>query len=263
MNESKELLVAKKTALKAGELLHEMFKEGSNKIQTHKGSNDFATEADYAAQELIFEEIKKDFPQDDFLEEESFDGKIPVAKRLWVIDPLDGTVNFEAGIPEFCVSIALVDSTKEKFSPIVGVVYNPVLKEMFCAENGKGAFLNGKQIFVSKRSLKESLLATSITRTPDKLAAMLTAFNHLSQQVRKFRSIGSTALETCYVACGRFGGFFVVSNKPWDSAAANLIVKEAGGVFSELEGNEWRIGSQSVAVANNEESLNKIIDAFK
>lgn len=263
LNESKELLVAKKTALKAGELLFKMFREGSNRIQTQKGSNDFATEADYAAQKLIFGEIKNNFPTDELLGEESYDGTIPKTGRLWVIDPLDGTMNFEAGVPIYCVSIALVDSTREKYSPIAGAVYNPVLKEMFYAQKGCGAFLNGKRVIVSEKPLRDGIVNVSLSKKSSNLPSMLSGVKRLHPKTRRFRSLGSTPLQACFVACGRMVADVNFSGTPWDSAAANLIVGEAGGVFCEMNGSKWKLSSKTILAANNNENAKAIIQAFK
>ncbi len=222
-----------KLALEAGAIL----REGYNKEHTvhYKGTIDLVTEADHASEAFLLGEIKSRFPGGHILAEES--GSIQGSNEdLWYIDPLDGTVNYAHHIPIFCVSIGF--STNRQMT--LGVVYDPMRNELFAAERGKGAFLNSKRIQVSSiTELEKSLLVTGFPYdTWDTELDNFKYFERLAKKTQGVRRLGSAALDACYVAAGRFDGFWEFKLKPWDVAAGGLIAKEAGGKVTAIDGRD-------------------------
>ena len=165
----------------------------------------------------------------------------------WIIDPLDGTTNFAHAFPFFCVSIALED----KGRTVLGVVYDPMRDEIFIAELGKGATLNGKKIRVSRiGSLSGSLLATGFSYGITGKDRNITHFRNLLVKAQAVRRAGSAALDLCYVACGRFDGFWELDLHPWDSAAASLIVTEAKGTVTKFDGKPYSHYDKNILATN-------------
>jgi myo-inositol-1(or 4)-monophosphatase len=241
----KESSVAREVAQKAGEMLMGML--GNDHSIVKKGEIDLVTEADLAAEKMILEMIHRHFPYDAILAEEE-GRRGGEAGRTWVIDPLDGTTNYAHGFPFFAISIAL-EVQKEV---IMGVVYNPYMKELFSAEKGRGAFLNGEVLTVSRTgSMNEALLVTGfpydVHERPDGVVALLKDMLVRAQGVRR---IGSAALDLCYVAAGRLDGFWEADLKPWDTAAGDVIVREAGGRLTTFEGESYTPYSKSVVASN-------------
>ncbi|MBI5177047.1 inositol monophosphatase [Candidatus Micrarchaeota archaeon] len=256
---SDELKFAIATAQHAGEMLKKSFRKDVG--ERPKGLRDVVTKADFSSQKFITGEIRRNFPKHDIMGEESgaLKDEIDTGKSAkWLVDPLDGTVNYVAGIPAYCVSIALARGGEPK----VGVIYDPTLGEMFYAERNRGAYLNGKRIFVTERPLRHSLIGMSFSKNFEKTMRMLDVVKKLQQQVRRFRSFGSTSLEAAYVACGRTAAYVNPSSTPWDFAAAKVIVEEAGGVTGDARGKPWQFGSTSVVAANSKETLSVISKAF-
>jgi myo-inositol-1(or 4)-monophosphatase len=205
------------------------------------------TEVDKHAESIIIGRLKHAFPDHDFLAEESGDhqGNSPYK---WVIDPLDGTVNFTHGLPIFCVSIGL----EYNGEVILGVVYDPNMNELFTAEKGKGALLNGEPIHVSRtKGLRESLVVTGfpydIKDNPDHA---IEHFTNFLTEARAVRRLGSAALDLCYVAAGRFDGFWEVKLNAWDMAAGVLLVQEAGGRWTDFEGKPSSIYTRKMLSTN-------------
>jgi myo-inositol-1(or 4)-monophosphatase len=220
-------------ARKAGAIL----REGYNKEHTvhYKGTIDLVTEADHASEDFLLGEIKSAFPGGHILAEES--GNIQGSNEdLWYIDPLDGTVNYAHHIPIFCVSIGFSSNGVMT----LGVVYDPLRDEMFVAEKGKGAFLNGKQIHVSNTTeLEKSLLVTGFPYdTWNTELDNFKYFERLAKRTQGVRRLGSAALDACYVGAGRFDGFWEFKLKPWDVAAGGLIAAEAGAKVTAIDGRE-------------------------
>ncbi len=233
-------------AYKAGEALMHFFHK-PHQIG-YKGDINLVTEADLETEKLIKEAISSRYPQHSILAEESGLKKGQTAEVKWIVDPLDGTTNFAHGLPWFCVSIAV----ENQGELVIGAIYNPVLKEMFTALKGKGAFLNDQRISVSKNDkLIKSLIATGfpydVQQRPEPI---MTRFYKMILKARGIRRIGSAALDLCYVACGRFDGFWEERLKPWDTAAGALIVKEAGGKVSDFEGNPYSIYGKEILATN-------------
>jgi myo-inositol-1(or 4)-monophosphatase len=220
-------------AREAGSIL----REGYNKKHTvhYKGTIDLVTEADHASEAFLLGEIKAKFPGGHILAEES--GNIQGSNEdLWYIDPLDGTVNYAHHVPIFCVSIGY--STNGQMT--LGVVYDPMRDELFAAERSKGAFLNGKRIQVSSTTdLGKSLLVTGFPYdTWDTDLDNFKYFERLAKKTQGVRRLGSAALDACYVAAGRFDGFWEFKLKPWDVAAGGLIAREAGARVTAIDGRE-------------------------
>lgn len=198
---------------------------------TSKARNDFVSEVDRQAEDIIIRTLKKAYPDHSFLGEET--GVTEGNEYQWIIDPLDGTTNFLCGIPHYSVSIAL----KHKGRIIQAVVYDPVKDEMFTASAGGGAMLNNRRIRVTqRRNLEGALLATGTPfredQNPEKFLNSLRIFMKGTSGIRR---AGSAALDLAYVAAGRFDGYWEYGVKPWDVAAGMLIVKEAGGLAGDMD----------------------------
>lgn len=232
----KEIKTAVTAAKKAGALLMKMSK-GKLSVK-FKNPIDLVTEADQASEALIISAIRKAFPKDDIMTEESQDQRTASIRR-WIIDPLDGTTNYAHGFPMWCVSIAF----EEKGVVRAGTVYNPNLSEWFTAVKGRGAFLNGRRIKVSvEKNLIKSLLATGfpydVHTSPEN---NLENFQKFIKQAQAVRRPGSAAIDMAYLACGRFDGFWELKLKPWDAAAASLMITEAGGRITNFNGEKYSI----------------------
>lgn len=205
-----------------------------------KGRADLVTEADVASQTAVKECLLGRFPHHAFLGEEESVGKEPHEVRpaksappTWVVDPLDGTSNYVHDIPAYCVSIGLVVDGE----PIVGVIYDPRQNELFAAAKGRGAFLNGRPIRVSKTTtLNDSMLATGFPADYQKQLRNLKAWEKLSGITQGLRRTGSTAINMAYVAAGRFDGYWAHDNYPWDVVGGAVLVSEAGGRLSTING---------------------------
>lgn len=243
--EKKIIETAVEAAQRAGALLKEHLGR-AGKIE-YKGAVNIVTELDRKSEDLIIEAILKAFPGHGILTEEREELKTK-SKYRWIIDPLDGTTNYAHGFPFFCVSIAFEDAGVVRF----GAIYDPMLDELFTAERGKGAYLNGRLIHVSDvEDLSRSLLATGfpydLRTSKDNNLDYFTAFTLRAQAIRR---AGSAALDLCYIASGRFDGFWELKLKPWDVAAAALIVKEAGGEVSDFKGEEFSIHGNECLASN-------------
>lgn len=249
--------VAVQAILQGGQILQRYF--GRVKRIAYKGVVNLVTEADHLSENVIVRMIRKNFPDHDILTEES-KGYEKESDYKWIIDPLDGTTNYAHGFPVYCISIAL-----EKDGEIIlGVVYNPVLKELFVAQKNKGAFANGKRIHVSTQTeLSKSLLATGfpydIRQSPVK---NLDHFKHFALKAQAIRRAGSAALDLCYTAKGIFDGFWELKLSPWDTAAGSLMVEEAGGEVTDFSGKRFSIYEKNI-LATNYKIHNQMIDVLK
>jgi myo-inositol-1(or 4)-monophosphatase len=247
-------------AREAGALLIQYFHQGL-KIE-YKGDADLVTAADRASEALIRERIKKSFPSHDVLGEEQGLNDQGSDYR-WYVDPLDGTTNFAHGYPVFCVSMALEHRAAAKPQRIAGVVYDPTRDEMFTAELGKGAQLNGKSISVSKiTQLKESLVATGFPSHKRHKNPNIFFYHQITLRTHGVRRAGSAALDLCNVACGRFDGFWEFNLNPWDTAAGALIVEEAGGKVSRFDGSPFQLDSKET-LASNDSIHNALVQEFQ
>jgi myo-inositol-1(or 4)-monophosphatase len=251
-------------AREAGALLMHHFHQHL-KIE-YKGEADLVTAADRAAEVLIRERIRQQWPAHDVLGEEqglSDQG----SEYRWYVDPLDGTTNFAHGFPVFCVSIALEHHALEnKGQRIAAVIYDPTRDELFSAEQGRGAQLNGESIHVSKTAqLKESLLATGFPSQKRHKNPNIYFYHQITLHSHGVRRAGSAALDLCNVAAGRFDGFWEFNLNPWDTAAGVLIVEEAGGKVTRFDGSPFEINSRETVASNgliHEPLLREFEDVF-
>jgi myo-inositol-1(or 4)-monophosphatase len=213
----------------------------------YKGDINLVTEMDRRSENIIVELLRDDFPDHGIIAEEGTEIK-GVSGYTWLIDPLDGTTNYAHGYPCFSVSIALMRQDEL----IVGVVYDPMRGELFSAQKGSGALLNGKSIKVSRvDSLIKSLLATGFPYDrKESEKNNLGNFRGLLMASQEVRRDGSAALDLCYVAAGRFDGFWELKLKPWDTAAGSLIVQEAGGKVTDLSENGFDTSDGDILASN-------------
>lgn len=235
-------------SLKAGKILREGF--GTTFTVSSKESvHDVVTEFDKAAEEAIISYLKSCYPAHAFLAEESGASNHVKAPVCWIIDPLDGTMNFAHHIPMFCISIAaLIDQQVE-----VGVIYDPLLNELFVAERDRGAYLNNSRLQVSSlNDIKKAVLATGFPfGSMDMRDISIEQFIRFLDNANPIRLLGSAALTLAYVAAGRFDVYWGSNLKPWDVAAGNLLISEAGGKITHFDGTAHNIFLISNTLATN------------
>jgi len=234
-----------RVARDAGALLLRYFRRPM--AVSYKGVANLITEADTASERLIRERLTTILPDAAFLGEES-GGELTLSGTSWVVDPLDGTTNFAHGFPWFSVSIALV----EHGAPILGVVYHPVLDELYSARANGGAFRNGTPISVSgTATLAEALLTTGFYYYKGgELSRQVAIFERIHQHVQTIRRPGSAALDLAYVAAGHFDAFWEQGLSPWDVAAGYLLVREAGGTVSDYAGRPTAVDARETLATN-------------
>lgn len=233
----------------AGELL----KEGyfSNKEITFKAKKDLVTSYDINIENFLKENIAKAFPSFNIIAEESDNSHIQFGDSI-IIDPIDGTTNFVNQIPHVCISVGVYQEQK----PYMGVVYNPILEELYTAVVNEGAYLNDEKIEVSQDGdLMTSLISTgfpySSGTNKDDLNDVMKKMKHILPHCQDIRRLGSAALDLCYVAKGVYGGYYEMNLKAWDVSAGIIILTEAGGQVSNLEGNNYRLFEDKYIVASN------------
>ncbi len=236
-------------ASKAARGLVRDFGEIDNLQVSRKGTGDFVSAADRKAEKVIVRELSKARPKYGFLLEESGVIVGSDTSNRWIVDPLDGTTNLLHGIAHFSVSIAL----ERDGELAAGIVYEPVNDQMFWAENGQGAYLNGRRIRVSgRRALDESLFATDIPYAGKKNhARYLAQLRDVMAVAAGVRRFGSAALDLAYVAAGRYEGFWEMGLHPWDIAAGIVLVREAGGFASDFEGRDRMLQTGEIVAAND------------
>jgi myo-inositol-1(or 4)-monophosphatase len=212
-----------------------------------KGEINLVTEADRRSEEIITSRLKHLFPDHNIMAEEGTNITMGSEYR-WIIDPLDGTTNYAHGFPVFCVSIALQSMSQV----ILGVIYNPMLDELFAAGRGEGAFLQGGKIHVSHtKHLAEGFVATGFPYdVRENCRDALAYFNEMIPKAQAIRRQGSAALDLAYLAAGRFDGFWELRLNPWDTAAGWILVEEAGGVVTDLSGKPYFLDSPSIVASN-------------
>ncbi|NOX20183.1 MAG: inositol monophosphatase [Nitrospirae bacterium] len=244
------LEVAKDAALSASEVLLENLGSISTEDIEKKQASDYVTYVDRESEKRIVEVIKKAFPEHLLLTEESIK-QSSTAQYRWIIDPLDGTTNYIHSYPVFSVSIAL--QYREEI--VVAVVYDPIRKEMFTAEKGGGAFLNGKRLDISKRKVNPdtALIATGFPfRAKHLTDEYFELFKAIFARCSDLRRAGSAAIDLAYVAAGRCDGFFEIGLSPWDVAAGGLLVEEAGGIVTDFTGGTTHIETGNIVAAHKE-----------
>jgi myo-inositol-1(or 4)-monophosphatase len=212
----------------------------------YKGDVDLVTEADRKSEKLILERIRTRWPDHDVIGEEGT--RIEAGGEYkWYVDPLDGTTNFAHGFPVFCVSLAI----QRKGKLVAAVVYDPTRDELFAAELGQGAYLNGEEIRVSAvNTLAESLVATGFPSQKRHKNPNIHFYHQITLRTHGVRRAGSAALDLCCVAAGRFDGFWEFNLNPWDTAAGVLIVEEAGGRVTKFDGSEFELNSKETLATN-------------
>ncbi|RMD90684.1 MAG: inositol monophosphatase [Alphaproteobacteria bacterium] len=237
-------------AMKASRGLRRDFGEVEQLQVSRKGPADFVSEADRRAEQILYEELHRARPDFGFLMEErgAIAGK--EADSRWIVDPLDGTTNYLHGLPHWAVSIA----AEERGDIVAGIIYDPLREELFWADRGRGAFLNDQRLRVSARTtLATALLATGIPFKGRgghaRFLAELESFMHEVAGVRRF---GAASLDLAYVAAGRYDGFWEAGLAPWDVAAGILLIREAGGFVSDLEGGRRIFATGGILAANDQ-----------
>jgi myo-inositol-1(or 4)-monophosphatase len=255
---------AAQIAREAGSLLRDYLAQG---VETeYKGDVDLVTVADRAAEKLIRSRLGQVFPEHGIYGEEGTRERLESAFR-WYVDPLDGTTNFAHGFPHFAVSMGLEHrpagiKPDEDGALAAAIIYDPMRDEMFTAERGRGATLNGKPFHVSRvPALAESLLATGFPSRKRHASPNIHFYHEFTMRSHGVRRAGSAALDLAYVACGRLEGFWEFNLNPWDTAAGILLVQEAGGRVTDFAGNPFRLSSEEI-LASNELIHQELIDLF-
>lgn len=217
-------------ATQASDILLDYFEGPARGVDTKSSPTDLVSDADRVAEKFLVDFIRHERPEDGILAEEGA-GRPSKSGLTWVVDPLDGTVNFLFGIPVWCVSVAIEDVR----GGLAGVIYNPNSEELYAAERGQGATLNGEGINVSDRAdLASALIGTGFSYDSEARSQQADLLRRVLPHVRDVRRAGSAAIDLATLACGRFDGFYEAPMEAWDKAAGVLIVTEAGGVVSEL-----------------------------
>ena len=244
---------ASEVALEAGALIREYYERGV--ATEYKGDVDLVTEADRASEKLIVERLHERFPEHGIYGEEGTRERIDREYR-WYVDPLDGTTNFAHGFPVFCVSLGL-EHRPTGLDPasdgelVAGVVYDPTRDELFVAETGKGAYLNGRRIHVSQTdNLGEALLATGFPSRKRHDNPNIHFYQQFTLRSHGVRRAGSAAIDLAYTACGRFDAYWEFNLNPWDTSAGALLVKEAGGTVTTFNGEPFQLNSKEVLGTN-------------
>lgn len=240
-------------AREAGALLRRYYEKGV--AAEFKGDVDIVTEADRASEKLITERLRTAFPDHGIYGEEGARERLGAEYR-WYVDPLDGTTNFAHGFPYFCVSMGLEHRTAglrddEDGEIVAAVIYEPLRDELFHAERGKGAWLNGKRIHTSRcELLQEALLATGFPSHKRHESPNIHFYHQLTLRTHGLRRAGAAAIDLAYTACGRLDGYWEFNLNPWDTAAGFLLVEEAGGEMSCYDGSKFRLNSREILASN-------------
>jgi myo-inositol-1(or 4)-monophosphatase len=261
------LLFIKQVARQAGEILLEnLNKLKSSSIREKKGHRDLVTDIDELSEKFIVQKIEEKYPDHSIIAEEHAK-KQNSSLYTWYIDPIDGTTNYIHSNPAFCVSIGLWYKNEAN----IGVVYNPYYDELFFAEKNAGAYLENYRFKKTKerlevtncKTLRTSLLATGFAcRRNDQATPNYKIFNHMVDLSQGVRRLGSAALDLCFVACGRFDGYWEMNLNPWDVSAGSLIVKEAGGSVTDFKGGNNYLYGKTI-IASNSHIHMKIINEIK
>ncbi|TPI17367.1 inositol monophosphatase [Mesorhizobium sp. B3-1-9] len=248
MARSALLNVMVQAAMKAGRSLSRDFGEVQNLQVSMKGPGDYVSQADRKAEEIVFAELSKARPGYAFLMEERGAVEGEDAQHRWIVDPLDGTTNFLHGIPVFSVSIAL----ERQGQIVAGVVYNPAMDELYTAERGGGAFMNDRRLRVAGRSkLTDAVIGCGVPHLGrGQHGNFLIELRNVMAEVSGVRRLGSAALDLAYVAAGRMDGFWETGLSSWDIAAGILLVREAGGFVSDMDGGQDMLDSGEVVAGN-------------
>lgn len=253
--------IALKAALQGGELLKEGYEKKEHTIHTKEGCHNIVTEYDYLIEELIVNTIKQVYPNHNFLCEERGKMQGKSQEICWIIDPIDGTVNFAQKIPFFAVSIAAI----HKGEVFLGITYQPITNELFWAIKGEGAYLNGKRIFVSNvKHLKDAVIGTgfpyNLKENPENC---IDAFLSIAKKGLPVRRLGAATLDLAYVAAGKLDAFWETRLGPWDCAAALLFIQEAKGKVSHWNGDPFCLSEKNQILASNGSFHNDLVKLFQ
>ena len=257
---SPQINLITKACLKASRSLIRDFGEIENLQVSSKGPGDFVTSADKRTEKILIEELQKAHPEYGIITEEAGVINKSNTKNRWIIDPIDGTFNFMNGIPQFAISIGYEEENEIK----CGVIFNPIMNEMFCAEKGNGAYLNNSRIRVSnKNKIKDALIVTGGPKGASKIKEKIfSEYINVSNNVTNVRKFGSAALDVAYVACGRFDGYWQRELNYWDIAAGIVILKEAGGFVDFFEEDKSKPLKKNILASNSfiHEELRELIN---
>ncbi len=251
----------KQLALEAGKIIHEGYH--ATKEITHKGTVDLVTQYDVAVEKFVMERLQVDFSEYTLVGEESHEGSYHYDKAIY-IDPIDGTTNFVHGFPHLALSIGVWEEGK----PVMAVVYNPILEEMFWAVRGEGAYLGEKRLSVSTQdTLQQSLIGTGFPYAKVNAGVeyhwVIDCLTNLLPHIRDIRRLGAAAVDICYLAEGKIDAFYEIDLKPWDVAGGILILQEAGGKVSNVAGNAYDFDDKSIVCSNglvHEQLLEKLVN---
>ena len=246
---SPNLNIMIKACEKASKVIIRDFGEIENLQVSKKGPRDFVTKTDKKVEKILIEELSKAKKNYSFITEESGIIKNTNEDACWIIDPIDGTMNFLNGIPQFAISIAYEENNEVK----CGVIFNPIMNEMFCAEKGNGSYLNNSRIRVSnKKKINDALIVTGGPKGASKIKdKIFSEYINVSKNVSNVRKFGSAALDIAYVACGRFDGYWQRELNYWDIAAGIIILKEAGGYVDFFEEDEKLPLKKNILASNS------------
>ena len=238
----------KQIALEAGEIVREGYH--SHKEVSHKGVVDLVTEFDLKTETFIINQLKEAFPGYRLVGEESHRGTYHYEKAIY-IDPIDGTTNFVHGIPHLAISLGVWEAGE----PVLAVVYNPILEELFWAVKGEGAYCNGERLEVSMQDkLQNALIATGFPYAKVNAGIeyrwVIDSMTNLLPHIQDIRRLGAAAVDLCYLAQGKVEAFYEIDLKPWDVAAGILIVQEAGGEVSNVDGERYNFDDKSIVASN-------------
>jgi len=257
---SPQINIITKACMKASRSLIRDFGEIENLQVLAKGPGDFVTSADKRTEKILIDELQKAHPEYGIITEETGVINKSNFKNRWIIDPIDGTMNFLNGIPQFAISIGY----EEEGEILCGVIFNPIMNELFCAEKGNGAYLNNSRIRVSnKKKITDALLVTGGPKGASKIKDKIySEYINVSNNVSNVRKFGSAALDMAYVACGRFDGYWQRELNYWDIAAGIIILKEAGGFINFFEEDINEPIKKNILATNSSihEQLKDLID---
>ena len=257
---SPQINLITKACMKASRSLIRDFGEIENLQVSTKGPGDFVTSADKRTEKILIDELQKAHPEYGFITEESGIINKSNLKNRWIIDPIDGTMNFLNGIPHFAISIGYEENGEVK----CGVIFNPILNEMFCAEKGNGAYLNNSRIRVSnKKKIKDALIVTGGPKGVSKIKNKIySEYINVSNNVSNVRKFGSAALDMANVACGKFDGYWQRELNYWDIAAGIIILKEAGGLIDFFDEDTSKPLKKNILATNSNihEELKELIN---
>lgn len=240
------LTIAKRAAYAAGTLIVNRFEQLNRINVQEKSPNNFVSEVDIAAEQLIVETIRASYPNHQIIGEEGTHDGDENSQYRWVIDPIDGTTNFIKGLPHFAISIAVYKNNKLE----AGLVYQPITDEMFCASRGRGATLNDRKIRAAKTLPDNAIITTGFPfKHPDLMPKQIRCLKNILLVFPDIRRLGSAALDLCYVACGRVDGYYEFGLSEWDIAAGTLIAQESGAIVSDTDGDFNHLNSGHILAA--------------